>query len=210
MGGSVWGSHDREGSMLPCSLPVHGAFHRLRLWKACYLTHAMGLAESICPFPTSHPEEFLSILPSTSRSAEGSEERQRVGSCLSPRYRLLICRGRSTKEEAGQVSERVVEHGGINSKRQKGVVSRWAAAAVTRRAPNPRSAKREIFLWTLGNKRHRAGRSGWAKSLAASILQKPTVPNPICLRAASWAGSQQCLSLAENLKERSFRGEISV
>lgn len=46
-----------------------------------------------------------------------------MGSRLPPRYLLLICRGRSTKEEAGQVSERVIERGGISSKRQKGVIN---------------------------------------------------------------------------------------
>lgn len=71
----------------------------------------------------SHPAESLRILPGASHSLEGSEEQQCVGSHLSPRYRLLLCRGRSTKEEVGQVSERVGEHGGVSSARQKGVIS---------------------------------------------------------------------------------------
>lgn len=87
------------------------------------MPNAVGLAEGICLFPMSHPQEFLRILSNTSHSLEGSEEQQCVGSHLTPKYCQLICRGRSTKEEAGQVSERVVERGGINSRRQKGVVS---------------------------------------------------------------------------------------
>lgn len=81
-----------------------------------------------------------------------------------------------------------VEHRGINSKRQKGVISRWAVAAVTSWALNTCSAKQEVFLWTSGNKRHRAGRHGWGNSSAISILQKPPVPNPTCLRSSlvSW------------------------
>jgi len=31
LGGRVRGSQKREGSVLPCSLPVHGAFNTLRL-----------------------------------------------------------------------------------------------------------------------------------------------------------------------------------
>lgn len=72
--------------MLPCSLPVHGTFHTLRLRRACQLTDAVGLSESTCPFAMAHPEESLRILRGTSHSLEGSEEHQCVGSRLSPRY----------------------------------------------------------------------------------------------------------------------------
>lgn len=87
------------------------------------MTDAVGLSESTCPFTVAHPEESLRILRGTSHSLEGSEEHQCVGSRLSPRYRLLLCRGRSTKEEVGQVSERVGEHRGGSSERQEGVIS---------------------------------------------------------------------------------------
>lgn len=62
------------------------------------------------------------------------------------------------------------------NQQQKGVISRWAAAAVTSRACVFSSGR--FFLWASGNKRHRAGRSGCSKGLAIYILQKAHCPQP--------------------------------
>lgn len=133
----------------------------------------MGLAESICPFPTSYSEEFLRILPTNSRSLQDSEEPQHVGSTCHPgtvcssaqagaqRRRLaMFLRGwLSTEESTAERASKPVSC--CSCDKQSLCVQQW-----------------EVFLWTLGNKRHRAGRSGCSKGLATSILQKAHCPQP--------------------------------
>lgn len=79
------------------------------------------------------------------------------GLLLSPRYCLLICRGRSTKEEAGQVSESVVEHGGISSRGCNKLVS---CCSCDKQSSQHVSAKREAFLCALGTKRAQSRERG--------------------------------------------------
>lgn len=161
---SVWTFRRGKGMCyhvpFPCmELFMYLGYKKLVSWLMSWV--------SLKAFPNIPPRRVSQDPSRYFRSLEGSEEWWRVGSCCHPG---TVCSSAEAGVQRRRLARFLRAWLSTEESAAEGVISWWAAAAVTSRAPSMYLQSGKFFYVLWAPKGHRAGRGGCSNSSAISTL----------------------------------------